>query len=440
MWRDAHLHLFELGDALQCLHLGACTSIDDVLQHVAQAATDQPTSQWLIARGLQPERLAEHRLPTAKELDRAAGPRPCALWTLDLHAIAANTAALRAAGLLDNAQHQTNLSSIGGPHGLIERDHAGAPTGILLEAAAGIVASAMPTPSRTEQRTRLRAAITHLQSLNVIEAHEMFARADVIQALLDLETAGELDHFHLRAYATRDHLPAVRTLLADRDPAAPLQCAGLKLFLDGTLNSRTAFMLAPFADPLPDYPRGMANYTLDELLDELRFAEHERLDVAAHAIGDAAVRLALDAFDALTNDLGHEPNIQLRIEHAQFIDEADIPRFARKGKPKPIIASMQPCHLLTDMEPIVRLLPHRANRAFALRDLVDAATTAQGDPAGCIYLGSDAPVVPANPLDNRQACINRRRANMPPDSTIAPQQSVDETTWAHLQHPLRYAQ
>ena len=435
-WRDAHLHLLELGESLRALHLGACTSIDDVLRALARADAELPKRAWLVARGLQPERLTERRLPSAREIDQAVGDRPCALRTLDLHSMAVSTAALRAAGLLDQGAPAAPGRSLGGDVGLVERDAAGAPTGVLLEAASGHIERVLPAPSPDQRVEQLREGIDQLRAHGIVEAHEMFARAEVVQALLTLQHQGELDGVRIKLYAARDHLPEVQACLAHQPPDAPVQLGGLKLFLDGTLNSRTAFMLGPFADPLPAHPHGMATYSLAEVLDELHFAQASGLDVAAHAIGDAAVRQALDAHDEIERALGGDPTVQLRIEHAQFIDPADVERFARRGKARPIVASMQPCHLLADMEPIMRLLPDRASRAFAMRDLVEAAMAAGREPASCIWLGSDAPVVWPAPDDNRQACVHRRRTDMPSSAAIAPEQAIDNAMWAQLQAPL----
>ena len=109
-----------------------------------------------------------------------------------------------------------------------------------------------------------------------------------------------------------------------------------------------------------------------------------------------------------------------RVEHAELIDKADIPRFPALG----VIASLQPCHLLTDMEAIERLVPDRADRSFPLKDLIDAAATAGRDPADMIYLGSDSPIVPADAADNIQAAVHSRRAGMDAERAIAPEQAI----------------
>jgi predicted amidohydrolase YtcJ len=142
------------------------------------------------------------------------------------------------------------------------------------------------------------------------------------------------------------------------------------------------------------------------------------LPVAAHAIGDGAVRAVLDAIEAVRP---RTPGF--RIEHAEIIDEADIPRFARLG----VLCSPQPCHLLADVEALRRYLPHRLDRVLPLRELIDAGCT----PGRRLLFGSDVPIVRADPEDGILAATKRRRADMHPSQAIAPAQAITEPeAWA----------
>ena len=209
-----------------------------------------------------------------------------------------------------------------------------------------------------------------------------------------------------------------------------MRFGGLKLFTDGTLNSRTAFMLEPYADPIPDHPLGTPLMSEREIAGHLRRAQSEGFDVAAHAIGDGAVRRMLDCYEALPEAGGGRAGkgFTLRVEHAQFLDERDAPRFASlsagEGPGAALaVASLQPSHLLTDVEAIERLVPDRAARAFALRDLWGAAEEAGRSPADLIYLGSDTPVVSPDPNDTLRAAVDRSREGEG-DRAIAPEQAV----------------
>ncbi|HVZ94238.1 MAG TPA: amidohydrolase family protein, partial [Phycisphaerales bacterium] len=280
------------------------------------------------------------------------------------------------------------------------------------------------------------------------ELHDMLATEGLARILLDLEHRGELTQ-RIRLYATRENFDALFAMtepLSSRGAGVPpvsstgshsaparlisgsrlISLDGLKIFTDGTLNSRTAHMLHPFNDPIPDHSRGTPMMSRNDIAESIALADSHGLPIAAHAIGDAAVRTTLDAIERVKPKARGQ-----RIEHAQFVDEADIPRFARLN----VIASMQPCHLLTDIEAIERFAPRRAHRAFPLRDLIDAAKHAGHDPARLIFLGSDAPIVPPDPADNLQAAVHRRRAGMPPDRAIAPQQAITHEEAVQLSRP-----
>jgi predicted amidohydrolase YtcJ len=176
-------------------------------------------------------------------------------------------------------------------------------------------------------------------------------------------------------------------------------------------------MLHDFADPLPDLPRGKALLSVEQIATALsRCADHGLL-LAAHAIGDGAVRACLDA--AERTGLGRH----LRIEHAEIVDAADVPRFAALG----VTLSVQPCHLLADIEALRRSLPHRLDRVLPLRDVIKSGLI----PGQTLLFGSDAPVVGADPRDSIQAATQRRRASMAVDEAIAPDQAIGEReAWA----------
>jgi predicted amidohydrolase YtcJ len=151
------------------------------------------------------------------------------------------------------------------------------------------------------------------------------------------------------------------------------------------------------------------------------------LTLAVHAIGDAAVRTCLDAFESAPSSrslpavAGRSVAPSLRIEHAELIDAADVPRFARLG----VVCSVQPCHLLYDIEALTRGLPHRLNRVLPLRDLIDSGC----GPGALLWFGSDVPIVRPHPDDSIRAAVHRRREGM--KQAIAPQQAISENeAWA----------
>jgi hypothetical protein len=148
-----------------------------------------------------------------------------------------------------------------------------------------------------------------------------------------------------------------------------------------------------------------------QIEDAVRACDAFALPIAAHAIGDASVRAVLDAIERVRPKARGQ-----RIEHAELIDSADVPRFADLG----VICSVQPCHLLADIEALTRLLPHRLDRVLPLRELIDAGCA----PGELLWFGSDTPIVRPDPEDSIQAATCRRRAGAPDSEAISPEQAI----------------
>ncbi len=420
-FRDAHLHLYAHGEQVTCVPLADCASLDECLQRLARRAEQLPPAEWVRAAGARVEAWPERRFPTAREIDKAVGNRPAFVRSFDLHACALSSELLARTGI--------NRDTPDPQGGRILRDEQRHPTGVLLEAAAFLVRPAIPAPSPDERKETVRAALRDLLSHNIVEAHDMLAQPWLGPTLAQL--IDERDHaastIRFRLYAPLDDLEqfAADAPNWQRDN---LTLDGGKIFLDGTLNSRTAYLLEPFTDPLPNLPRGERLFTDAALDAAIRRADSLNLPLAMHAIGDAAVRYALDAIERTS------PRTRaFRIEHAQFIHEADIPRFPQLN----VIASPQPCHLLCDVEALQRLTPHLIHRAFPLRDLLDAEADAGHAPGATVWFGSDTPVVPPAPADNLQAAIHRRRHDAPPALALAPEQAITTDQFLACSRPAR---
>jgi hypothetical protein len=177
-------------------------------------------------------------------------------------------------------------------------------------------------------------------------------------------------------------------------------------------------MLRPYAEAPPGLETGLPMMTPKDIEVAVRRVDSLNLPLAAHAIGDGAVRATLDAIErARPKAKGH------RIEHAELIDEADVPRFAQLG----VIASLQPCHLLADIEALHRAVPDRLDRVLPIRELLDSGLT----PGTGVVFGSDVPIVRAEPEDSIRASVDRRRVNMPVTQAVSPRHAIDESAaWA----------
>lgn len=396
--REAHAHLFQLGRSLDMIDLSACASDAEVLEAFAARAGERP-GEPLLAHGARPEAWERPEWPTLEAFDRVTGGVPAIAWCFDYHALMANSPMLRRAGIGPGTPDPAG--------GIIARDRGSRPSGVLYETAALVAWNAAPEPSEDARDALLAAALRSLGQF--AEVHDLKAQTWLGPAL--------------RRLIDREGLPvriALFPLVEDLEEVAHaregwetdrLRLGGGKIFVDGTLNSRTAWMLRPFADGRPEHPRGTPMMTPDQIENAVRRCDAMGLPLAAHAIGDGAVRAVLDAVERVRP---RTPGF--RIEHAEIIDEADVPRFAELG----VIASVQPCHLLTDIEVLRRALPDRLDRVLPLRELIDAGLT----PGETLLFGSDVPIVRAEPEDSIQAATQRRRSDMDPALAIAPAQAL----------------
>jgi predicted amidohydrolase YtcJ len=299
---------------------------------------------------------------------------------------------------------------------------------MLLEQAAWAVWDAAPSPGQAERTPCVRAALEHLRALGYSQVHDMFSQPWLGPVLAALHDGGE-SVMPVWLYAPVEEAAA----FAERPWERPgVRFAGLKAFADGTLNSRTALMTVAYREPesgahaAPGAWFGKAMMTRAELESAMSRAGAMGVGLAVHAIGDGAVRMVLDAWEAG----GGRPRATaangtpaLRIEHAELIDAADVPRFARLG----VTCSVQPCHLLSDVEALTRYLPHRLERVLPLRELIDAGCR----PGELLWFGSDAPIVPADPMDSITAATKRRRPGMGEHEAIAWGQRIEaDEAWS----------
>lgn len=396
--RESHVHLAMHGQALALLNLADCASraqcLDLIRQEASRIRSAKGPHAWVLAKGARAESWTDSSNPGAwpsrHELDAAAGGMACVVMSFDHHAVVATTRAMLAAGITDATPDPEG--------GVIVRDTTGAPTGLLLESAAKRVWDASPAPTPSELRDFLRIGAAHLANLGFSHVDDLLSPPWMGPLLADLDAAGELP-LHVRLYTPIDQFAAVAdSRRAWETPRVRL--AGGKLFADGTLNSATAWMLEPYAHPLPGMPTGKVIATPEQIRAALRLTCAHHLELAVHAIGDGAVRAVLDAREAVGRESTASP--ALRIEHCEIIDEADVPRFVALN----VRASVQPCHLLYDIEVLQRQLPHRLHRVLPLRELLGSGLI----PGDTLVFGSDVPIVAADPEHSIIAAVHRRRA------------------------------
>jgi predicted amidohydrolase YtcJ len=402
---DAHLHLAEAALARRRVNLHDARSIEGVEERVRAAAEARPDeTAWIEGAGWDPDLLG--RWPTADDLETAAPGRLVAVWAHDHHALLVSTAALAAAGIDDDRSDPDG--------GVIRRDAEGHATGVLHETAARLVASLVPPPSTGDVVDALGPLVSELVGLGVVAVHDpggLSERRDLggpIAAYLELAAAGRLGlrvHACIRAeQLDAAEIAGVRSgALLGPDPLHRLRMGWLKTFADGSLGSRTAALLEPLerapGEPAPPNDGyGVWLVSPDELRAQVDRAAAIGIATQIHAIGDAAVRVALDALAPTAR----ETSLMPRVEHAQLVHPEDIPRFAALG----IAASMQPIHVRSDAE--------KARRLWGSRGEAWAYAFAALDRAGAVIaFGTDAPVEPVDPWPGLACAVTRSSPEWP---------------------------
>lgn len=384
---DAHCHLYGLGVSLETLSTRGAKSPEEVARAVAEVAQKRASGEWITGRGWDQNLWTPAVFPDHRALDTAAPAHPVALRRIDGHALWANAAALRAAGIDRNTVEPSG--------GRILRDTAGEPTGVLVDAAMDLVESKIPPdPPEVRERRILRAA-EHALSLGLTAVHEMGIDDTTVAAYRALARQGKLP-LRVHAYlAGEGRLEGLRGRVPDIDATgtAMFVLRGVKIFADGALGSRGALLLAPYADEPAQ--SGLAIMDRPALGEAARNAADAGFQLAVHAIGDRANREVLDAFEAAGP--GRARALRFRVEHAQIVSTEDIPRFGALG----VLASMQPTHATSDMPwAPLRLGQTRLQGAYAWRTLLSAGAR--------LVFGSDFPVEEPSPLLGLYAAVTRQ--------------------------------
>lgn len=418
--RESHAHIAAHARELAMLNLSDCPSREEALERVRAEASRlraARTPGWLVASGLRPEAWPEARWITRDELDAACPDRPAFVMSFDHHSGCVSRRAFTAAGFADASPDPAG--------GVIVRDARGAPTGLLLEEAFNIARRAIPEPTMDEWLEIVARGVTDLASHGFVEVHDLLTLPGQGEVFAKLDRDGRLP-IRVLLYAPWDSIEA-EFERARRYQTPRVRLAGGKMFADGTLNSRTAWMLSPYRDPHPGMPVGKPMVTPEQIDEAIARCAKLGLHLATHAIGDGAVRAVLDAYARAGGRTLAEsellPGVRGRIEHLELVDERDVPRFAAMG----IAASVQPCHLLYDIEVLERALPDRLDRVLPMRELIGVGCV----PGKTLLFGSDTPIVRPDPRDSIVAAVHRRRTLGVPGGAettrpIAASQSLSE--------------
>jgi predicted amidohydrolase YtcJ len=401
---DAHGHVFGLGQMLTQLDLSATTSLQQALAAIGDYARANAQAAWVRGRGWNQENWKLGRFPTAQELDGVVADRPVWLERVDGHAGWANGRALALAGITDKTPDPVG--------GKIVRDAAGHATGVLVDAAQAMIDKVLPQPTEQEGRTMLDRALEKMASVGLTSAHDAGIGIGQDRLYRDYADHGKLT---ARIYAMIGGTGADFDQLAKNGPLNGYghdmyALRAVKLYADGALGSRGAALLAPYTDD--PHSHGLLFHSNAEIDAMIAKAMKKGYQVNVHAIGDAGNRQILDTF-AKEIPLHHTQALRHRIEHAQVVTLADIPRFKSIG----IIPSMQPTHATSDKNMAEqRIGPERMKGAYAWRTFL-----AQGSRIAC---GSDFPVEAPNPFFGIHAAVTRQDADGNPIAGWYPEQEM----------------
>ena len=382
---DSHGHMLNLGNRLSDVDVVGTPTYQAVIDRVVARARATRKGEWILGRGWDQNDWPETSMPEHAALSRAVPDHPVRLTRIDGHASLVNAKAMALAGITRETGDP--------PGGAILHDRAGEPTGVLVDAAAGLVNAILPAISQAERERRLLDAMRECARLGLTMVHDAGigeAEWAAYKALLGRGT------FPIRIDAmarATDPLPE-SLLVWGPQQGARLGMRAIKVVADGALGSRGALLGAPYTDD----PRnlGLATFPLERMRALGERAFERGLQVRVHAIGDSANHGTLDVFERVFGGRA-QPEARWAIEHAQIVRPDDIPRFARLG----VVASMQPTHATSDGPwAETRLGPERVTWGYAWRDFMKAGVR--------MVSGSDFPVESANPMLGLYAAITRR--------------------------------
>jgi predicted amidohydrolase YtcJ len=393
-FNDSHVHFISGGLSLSDVDLLDAMTLPSIEAAITQWAMQHPEREWVTGRGWHYDSFPGG-LPTRQMLDTLIPDRPAFISAYDGHTAWANSTALKLANITRRTPNPAG--------GIVVKDqHTGEPTGVLKESAMELVSRLIPKPTPDQRAAAVRAATEHAHRLGVTSIQQANGSAEDLALFDELRKAKDLE---VRVYAalsgradfSKTDLDALDELRSKYDDDPILKAGAIKLMADGVVESHTAALLAPYANRATTSGEPVVDEaTLTQTVAEL---DRRGWQVMIHAIGDRAIRMALDAFSVLPrrNDADH--GRRHRIEHIETTDPADIPRFGRLG----VIASMQPYHSLPDPAQLevwsANLGPERTERAWVYNSIAKAG--------GRLAFGSDWPVMSMDPILGLHVAVNR---------------------------------
>jgi predicted amidohydrolase YtcJ len=402
-FNDAHVHLGGAAADALAVQLNGVTSVEELQKRLAESVSNHKAGEWITGSGWDHTLWAEKRFPNRQQLDAVAPNNPVILTHISGHVAVANSLALKKA--------EIDKTTPNPPGGEIEHDSLGEPTGMLKEdAAMSLVTVRIPDPTPQERRHGVELVLENV-ARNGVTSIQDNSSWEYFQVYQQLKDEGKLTvriTEWLPFNASLDALQNMRAQGGTKDPW--LKTGALKAVTDGALGSRTAAMLEPYSDD--PATTGIETYDPDNLEAMAIQRDKAGFQLAFHAIGDRANRIALDVFEAVTKANGPRDR-RFRIEHAQVVSPMDFQRFKQLN----VIASMQPSHQTTDMRWAEdRVGKERIKGAYAWASMLKNDVR--------LAFGTDYPVEPVSPFRGLYACVTRERPQGGPKNGWEPQEKI----------------
>jgi predicted amidohydrolase YtcJ len=416
---DCHIHFMEGSLGLTRVDLNDAGSVAEIQKRVKAYADAHPKEPWIQGMGWTYPTFGPSALPNRKILDEVVSDRPVFLSAFDGHSSWANSKALEIAGITRNTPDPVN--------GKIVRDENGDATGALKEAAGDLVAKFTPQPTRDERLAALRLGMKEANKHGLTRVHSAGGDFEYFDLYNELRQKNELTlRFYIAYFLDPPQLTdhAISKIEAARKSYHDgwLSAGVVKTMLDGVVEAHTAAMLEPYTDDPSQ--SGKLFWEPAKYKSAITQLDRRHFQIFTHAIGDRAVRTALDAYQQAA-ETNKTSDARPRIEHIETISTADIPRFGKLG----VIASMQPLHAYPD-DDTLHIWARDIGDERASRGWVWNSIAKDGGP---IAFGSDWPVVTLNPWPGVQTAVTRQTSQGAPAEGFVPAQklSLEETIQAY---------
>jgi predicted amidohydrolase YtcJ len=404
---DSHVHLLSVGAARLGVDLQGTRSYQELVDRVAAAVKGKKAGDWIRGRGWHEGKWTEPSVPTVRgfpthdALSAVSPDNPVVLTRADGHALLVNRKVLELMGITRDTPAPKG--------GEIIKDAAGRPTGILVDRAEDLVH--VPKPAPEEMRRALQIALEDCVRKGITSLADAGANSDTVALYKEAVQAGKLP---VRIYVMLSGLETLRRFTKPEINLGEglLTIRAVKLYADGAMGSRGAALLAPYSDDPGN--SGFFITPPEAILEASRYALAHGFQVCTHAIGDRANRMVLDVYEKALKEFPQVKDPRFRIEHAQILDPADVPRFARLG----VIASMQGIHCPSD-RPWAESRLGRARvqeELYVWRKLLKAGAR--------IINGTDAPVEDLSAIQNFHASVTRQDATGNPPGGFDPDQRM----------------